>query len=68
MNKKRWGSWEFVSVVFWLFWLSMGLIFIKQELQETNKQLKHIVQIQEQQTTTPELIIEENTLGGSNAK
>lgn len=40
-----------------------------------NKQLKTIVKLEERQnaktpteTTTPELIIEENTLGGSNAK
>ena len=57
----------FILFVFFVVMMSAWMRIISDEIQDTNKYLKRIVKL-EQQTTTPELIIEENTLGGSNVK
>lgn len=76
MNKKL--SFEFRYFIIVMAIVVAFLWSIRDGIRTTNKQLKHIVQMEQQQatthkettiqTTTPELIIEENTLGGSNAK
>lgn len=64
---KQWAIWILINILL-LALVTLFFCFLahlkKQELEDYHKQRMS----EEQQTTTPELIIEENTLGGSNAK
>ena len=71
MNKKLSFDFRYFIIVMAIV---LGFLWsIRDGIRTTNKQLKHIVQMEQQQTTThkettiqtttPELIIEENTLG-----